>query len=103
VSGIPEPWGTVLNLVLGPLGAVVVLCLVIYFLWKLYREATAEAKKAQDNVSALTTGLNQLTATTAAAQSSAVSVVEREAAINRELIKELLEEVRSWRRERGRG
>jgi hypothetical protein len=59
-SGVPEPWGTILSLITGPYGVVVVEAVVIYFLYKLYREATGEAKVSQANVGLLTTTINAL-------------------------------------------
>lgn len=46
-DGIPQPWATLLSLIVGPLGAIVVLCVIIYFLWKLFREAEQEAAEAR--------------------------------------------------------
>lgn len=101
-SQLAEPFGSLVNLILGPFGALIVVCVGIYFLWKLYREATTEARKAQDHVTELTAAINKLTSTTAEAQTSAVNSINRETQTNRELIKELIDEVREWRRERAR-
>lgn len=60
-SNIPEPWGTLLALIVGPLGAIVVLCVIIYFLWKLFREEQARNRKNVDTVSTLTQTIKDLT------------------------------------------
>lgn len=52
-DGIPAPWGTLLSLIVGPLGAIVVLCVIIYFLWRLFREEQAERRKSIDTVDTL--------------------------------------------------
>lgn len=60
-DGIPEPWGTILSLVVGPLGALVVLCVIIYFLWKLFREEQNENRKNMGVVSTLSLTVKDLT------------------------------------------
>lgn len=47
---LPPPWDVILGLIIGPVGAMVVLCLVIYFLWKLLREEQAENRKNFETV-----------------------------------------------------
>ncbi len=51
---LPEPWGALLNLIIGPVGAVVVLCAVIFFLWRLFREEQLENRKNFGTVATLT-------------------------------------------------
>jgi hypothetical protein len=65
-DGIPQPWGTLLSLVVGPLGAIVVLCVIAYFLWKLFREEQAENRKNTGVVSLLTQSVKDLTTELAA-------------------------------------
>lgn len=42
---MPEPWHSVLEALLGPFGGVVALALVVFFLWRLFREEQAENRK----------------------------------------------------------
>lgn len=49
-----------LSLLIGPYGVVVAEGIVIIFLWRLFREATAEARKAQEATGALTGAVNAL-------------------------------------------
>ena len=58
---MPEPWKSLLDSILGPGGAVVVLCTIIFFLWRLFREATAEARSNLALVSDLTHSVKDLT------------------------------------------
>lgn len=46
MSQVPAPWNLILDQVLGPLGAVVSLCVAVFFLWRLFRE---EQKENRDN------------------------------------------------------
>lgn len=50
----------VLDLLIGPYGVVAAEAIVIFFLWRLYREALAESKKAQEATAALTTAVKEL-------------------------------------------
>lgn len=50
---IPEPWGTILELVVGPVGAFVVMALIIYFLWRLFREEQKENRASMKAVETL--------------------------------------------------
>lgn len=61
MSGIPEPWGTLLALITGPLGAIVLLCVAIYFLWRLFREADKRADEALTTVTELTSAVKAVT------------------------------------------
>lgn len=57
-----EPtWTSVFQNIIGPWGAVFVLCLVVYFLWKLFREEQAESRRATDAVATLTDTVRELT------------------------------------------
>ena len=89
MTGVPEPWGTLLSLILGPLGAIVLLCVAVFFLWRLFREASAEAKAAQANVTSLTQAIKELTTE---------SKTWREGQV--EMMRELTREVRDLRRAR---
>lgn len=60
-SGIPEPWGTILQLIVGPVGAIVVMGLMVYFLWKLFREEQAENRKNMAVVATLGQTVKDLT------------------------------------------
>lgn len=51
----------VLNLLIGPYGVVVVLSIVVFFLYRLYRDAIEEGKKSQANVATLTEAVTTLT------------------------------------------
>ena len=42
---IPTWAQTLLTFIIGPVGAIVVMCVTIYFLWKLFREEQAENRK----------------------------------------------------------
>jgi fluoride ion exporter CrcB/FEX len=59
-DGIPQPWGTLLSLIVGPLGALVVLCVIIYFLWKLFREEQAQSRTTAGALATLTTTVKDL-------------------------------------------
>lgn len=61
MEGVPEPWGTLLSLIMGPLGAIVVLCVIVYFLWRLFREEQARNRKNVDTVATLTQTIKDLT------------------------------------------
>lgn len=61
MEGVPEPWGTLLDLIVGPLGAIVVLCVIVYFLWKLFREEQDRNRKNVDTVATLTQTIKDLT------------------------------------------
>lgn len=53
-AGIPEPWGTLLQLIVGPVGAIVALCAIIFFLWRLFREEQRENRTSMQVVATLT-------------------------------------------------
>jgi len=59
-EGVPAPWDTILALIVGPVGAVIMLCLALYFVWKLFREAQAENKQNMATVAVLTDVLKDL-------------------------------------------
>lgn len=61
MDGVPEPWGTLLNLITGPLGAIVVLCVIVFFLWRLFREEQSRNRKNIDTVAVLTQTIKDLT------------------------------------------
>jgi hypothetical protein len=44
----------IISLIVGPFGAIVVLCVTIFFLWKLYREEQAENRSNFKTVATLT-------------------------------------------------
>ena len=56
-----EPWKSLLDLIMGPGGAIAVLCMVIYFLWRLFREAGQEAKANLSLVGDLIQSVRDLT------------------------------------------
>lgn len=60
-SNLPEPWGILLALIVGPVGAIVVLCVIIFFLWRLFREEQARNRKSIDTVALLTQTIKDLT------------------------------------------
>jgi len=60
-DGIPEPWGTLLQLVIGPVGAVVVMALMVYFLWKLFREEQEDNRANKTVIATLATTIGDLT------------------------------------------
>lgn len=45
-AGVPEPWGTILQLLVGPVGAIIAMAAIIFFLWRLFRE---EQEDNRDN------------------------------------------------------
>lgn len=49
---MPEPWGSILQGLMGPYGVIVAEAVVIYFLWKLFRE---EQDENRENVKTLGT------------------------------------------------
>lgn len=59
-TGVPEPWGTLLQLIVGPVGAIVALCAIIFFLWRLFREEQAENRKGVDTVATLAQTIKDL-------------------------------------------
>jgi flagellar basal body-associated protein FliL len=78
-TSLPEPWGTVLSLIVGPVGAFVALCIAIFFLWRLYREEQAE---------------NRENFHTVALQSKAIEALTTELHAGRELTERLLAAIR---------
>jgi hypothetical protein len=58
---LPEPWEGILQAVVGPYGVVVVLGIVIFFLWRLYRESLAENKANMGTIGTLTSAVKDLT------------------------------------------
>lgn len=50
----------ILAVLTGPYGVVAAEAIVIFFLWKLYREALATGARAQENVTKLTEATNDL-------------------------------------------
>lgn len=59
-EGVPAPWDTILALIVGPVGAFVMLCLALYFVWRLFREAQHENKANMATVAVLTEVLKDL-------------------------------------------
>lgn len=59
--GVPEPWGSLLTLITGPFGAIVTLAVIVYFLWKLFREEQARNRLNVDTVATLTQTIKDLT------------------------------------------
>lgn len=57
---IPEPWGTLLELIVGPVGAFVVMAVIIYFLWRLFREEQKENRASMKAVETLATTVSDL-------------------------------------------
>lgn len=51
---MPEPWATILTGLTGPYGVIVAEAVVIYFLWRLFREEQKESRGLTDAVRALT-------------------------------------------------
>jgi hypothetical protein len=51
----------ILQLIIGPVGAIVSLCVVMYFLWKLFREEQAENRKNFETVAILGEAIKELT------------------------------------------
>ena len=49
----------VFSAIIGPWGAVFVLCMVIYFLWKLFREEQAENRAWASTISILSTAVSE--------------------------------------------
>lgn len=61
LSTLPAPWGTILQLIVGPVGAIVLLCVIIWFLWKLFREEQVDNRKNLDTLSVLGQSVKDLT------------------------------------------
>ena len=59
-ADIPEPWGTLLELVVGPVGAFVVMAVMIYFLWRLFREEQRENRASMKAVELLAATVSDL-------------------------------------------
>lgn len=51
---MPEPWGSILAGLMGPYGVIVALAVVIYFLWRLFREEQRESRSLTQAVRDLT-------------------------------------------------
>jgi hypothetical protein len=54
-------WQPLIDAILGPLGATVVLMVIEYFTWKLFREEQAENRKTFSTVTTLTDTVKELT------------------------------------------
>ena len=52
----------ILQLIIGPMGAIVVLCAAIYFLWKLFREEQKENRANFATVTTMSQAMKDLTA-----------------------------------------
>lgn len=52
---MPEPWASILAGLLGPYGVVVLLAVVVYFVWRLFREEQRESRSLTQAVRDLTT------------------------------------------------
>ena len=59
---LPPPWDTIFGLIVGPVGAFAVMGLVIWFLWKLYREEQSENRKNFETVTLQSRAVEALTA-----------------------------------------
>lgn len=57
-----EVLDAIVNRLIGREGAIVLLCIVLYFLWRLYRESQKDLKASDARVDALTTAVQELTA-----------------------------------------
>lgn len=57
---MPEPWATILAGLTGPYGVVIAEAVVIFFLWKLFRESEREGRDARDAVTAAVETLKTL-------------------------------------------
>lgn len=45
---MPDPWGPIIEGLTGPYGVIFAMAVVIYFLWRLFREEQKESKAAWD-------------------------------------------------------
>jgi hypothetical protein len=61
LTPLPEPWATVLGLIVGPVGAFVALGVAIFFLWRLFREEQAKNIAKDALLTALTDAVRNLT------------------------------------------
>ena len=52
---MPEPWGALLDALVGPFGVVIAEAVVIFFLWRLFREEQSQARSLTEAVRDLTT------------------------------------------------
>jgi hypothetical protein len=59
---MPEPWATILAGLTGPYGVVIAEAVVIYFLWKLFRESEAEGRSDRGTLLAMSAAVTALTA-----------------------------------------
>lgn len=59
-EGVPAPWDIVLSLVVGPVGAFVAMAVMIYFLWKLFREEQRENRASMKAVELLASTVSDL-------------------------------------------
>jgi len=51
---MPEPWASILSGLVGPYGVVVAEAVVIFFLWRLFREEQRESRSLTEAVKDLT-------------------------------------------------
>lgn len=51
---MPEPWGPILEGLMGPFGVVIAEAVVIFFLWRLFREEQSQARSLTEAVRDLT-------------------------------------------------
>ena len=58
---MPDPWATILAGLTGPYGVVIAEAVVIYFLWRLFRESEGEARRDRDVLLSLSQAVSTLT------------------------------------------
>lgn len=58
---MPEPWASLLAGLTGPYGVVIAEAVVVYFLWKLFRESEAEAHDDRATLRTLSDAVAALT------------------------------------------
>lgn len=61
MTDIPFPWGGILDAIMGPGGVIVLFGVVIFFLWKLFREEQAENRANFATVSLQSRAIETLT------------------------------------------
>lgn len=59
---MPEPWASILAGLTGPYGVIVAEAVVVYFLWKLFRESESEARTDRATLRTLSESVVTLTA-----------------------------------------
>lgn len=66
LEGLPSPWDVILGLIVGPVGAFVAMGVIVYFLWKLFREEQKENRENFATVSLQSQAIEKLTSELAA-------------------------------------